>query len=126
MASPSSSAQQALQALGTQLRQIRAEAGLSGRALGLAAGWHSSKISKIEHGRQTPTAADIRAWCLQCDAAGQVSDLIAALHAVEGGGAQRNPDVVVDLDTGEVYVKLPDGSPSSDSIGNVLDHLRER
>jgi transcriptional regulator with XRE-family HTH domain len=84
VASPSSSAQQALQALGSQLRQIRTEAGLSGRALGLVVGWHSSKISKIEHGRQTPTAADIRAWCLHCDAAGQAPDLIASLHAVEG------------------------------------------
>ena len=54
-----------------------------------------------------------------------------AIHAVkrEGmprDGVRRNPDVVVDLDTGEVYVKLPNGTPSSDSIGNIFDHLRER
>jgi len=51
-----------------------------------------------------------------------------AIHAVKRDGlprdgAQRNPDVIVDLDTGEVYVKLPDGSPSDDSIGNILEYL---
>jgi hypothetical protein len=52
-----------------------------------------------------------------------------AIHAVKRtmprDGAQRNPDVIVDLDTGEVYIKMPDGSPSPDSIGNILDHLPE-
>jgi hypothetical protein len=47
-----------------------------------------------------------------------------AIHAIKRlglpkGGAQRNPDVVVDLNSGEVYVKLPDGSPRNDSIGNI-------
>jgi hypothetical protein len=54
-----------------------------------------------------------------------------AIHAVKNkgmprGGARRNPDVVVDMDSGEVYVELPDGSPSEDSIGNIFDHLPER
>ncbi len=54
-----------------------------------------------------------------------------AIHAVKRDGlprdgAQRNPDVIVDLDTGEVYVKLPDGSPSDDSIGNILEYLPEQ
>jgi len=55
----------------------------------------------------------------------QVKD---AIHAVKRDGlprdgAQRNPDVIVDLDNGEVYVKMPDGSPSDDSIGNIHDYL---
>ncbi len=82
--SSSSSAQQALHALGAQLRQIRIEAGLSGRALAQATGWHSSRISKIEHGRQTPTADDIRTWCTCCHTPDQATDLIATLQAVEG------------------------------------------
>jgi transcriptional regulator with XRE-family HTH domain len=48
------------------------------------AGWHSSKISKIEHGRQTPSIEDIQAWCEYCGVPGQASDLIATLHVVEG------------------------------------------
>jgi helix-turn-helix protein len=47
MPSPSSSARQALEALGGQLRELRLEAGLTGRDLGRLAGWHSSKVSKL-------------------------------------------------------------------------------
>jgi transcriptional regulator with XRE-family HTH domain len=82
--SPSSSAQQALEALGARLREIRTDAGLTGRDLGRLAGWHSSKISKIEYGKQTPSAEDIRAWCAHCDASDQAADLIASLRAAEG------------------------------------------
>jgi hypothetical protein len=50
-----------------------------------------------------------------------------AIHVVKkelgGSGRSGNPDVIVDLDTGEVYVKLPNGKASSDSIGNILDEL---
>lgn len=80
----SSSAQHALELLGSQLRELRLVAGLSGRELGRLTGWHSSKISKIEHGRQAPTAADLQAWCAHCRADNRVEELIASLHAVEG------------------------------------------
>ncbi|WP_232329450.1 hypothetical protein [Nocardia violaceofusca] len=50
---------------------------------------------------------------------------IKAQGAWRGNGASRNPDIVVDLDDGEVYVKMPDGSPSEDSIGNILDELED-
>lgn len=84
MASPSSSAQQALEALGARLRDIRTDAGLTGRDLGRLAAWHSSKVSKIEHAKQTPSAEDITAWCAHCGADGQAADLIASLRAAEG------------------------------------------
>ncbi|WP_330249773.1 hypothetical protein OG874_26095 [Nocardia sp. NBC_00565] len=48
---------------------------------------------------------------------------IKAQGAWRGDGANKNPDVVVDLDTGEVYVKLPGGEVSEDSLGNILDEL---
>jgi hypothetical protein len=38
------------------------------------------------------------------------------------GGSIRNPDVVVDLTTGEVYPQLPSGG-IGDSIGNLLEYL---
>ncbi|MBB5912882.1 hypothetical protein BJY24_001749 [Nocardia transvalensis] len=33
--------------------------------------------------------------------------------------------MVVDLETGEVHVQLPDGSASEDSLGNILDELED-
>ena len=36
-------------------------------------------------------------------------------------GWTRNPDVMVDPETGEVYPELPDGTPAEDSIGNIYD-----
>lgn len=80
----SSSAQQALEILAGRLRQLRREASLSGSDLARLAGWHSSKVSRIEHGRRPPSVDDIRAWCLHCGAADQASELIASLEAIEG------------------------------------------
>ncbi|MEU7871254.1 helix-turn-helix transcriptional regulator [Dactylosporangium sp. NPDC049140] len=84
MASPSSSAREALQALGRRLREIRIDANITGRRLGGDVGWHESKVSKIEHGKTTPTPDDIRAWCARCGVPEQATELIASLHAVEG------------------------------------------
>ncbi|MEV6922912.1 helix-turn-helix transcriptional regulator [Dactylosporangium sp. NPDC051485] len=84
MPSPSSSVQQAKQALGSRLREIRNDAGLTGRRLADLAGWHRTKVSKIEHGTTTPTPDDIRVWCVHCTATDQSADLIASLKAVEG------------------------------------------
>lgn len=84
VSSPSSSAQQARQALGARLRQIRTLAGMSARDLGGLMGRHSSKISRIEHGSAIPSAADIRAWCEHCGAHDQMEELLASLLAVEG------------------------------------------
>lgn len=82
--SPSSSVQQAKLALGGRLREIRQNAGLTGRRLAELAGWDRTKISKVEHGTTTPTPDDIRAWCRQCRAEDEAEDLIASLRAVEG------------------------------------------
>jgi transcriptional regulator with XRE-family HTH domain len=80
---PSSSAKDAQRALGARLREIRKDAGLSGRALAAATGQHFTRVSKIEHGIQPPTDDDIRAWCRACGAEEQVPDLIATSRAVE-------------------------------------------
>jgi transcriptional regulator with XRE-family HTH domain len=81
--SPSSSAKQAQQALGVRLRELRKDAGLTARALASATGQHHTRVSKIEHGVQALSDADIRAWCRACDAEDQVPDLIATQRAVE-------------------------------------------
>src|SRR5881296_2292128 len=82
--SPSSAAQEARAALGARLREIRIGACLTGRDLAQLAGWHYSKVSKIEHARQPPSVLDIRAWCEHCGTNDQIPDLVASLHAVEG------------------------------------------
>ena len=79
----SSSARQAQEALGARLREIRKDAGLSGRALAAATGQHFTRVSKLENGVQAPSDQDIRDWCRICGAEEQILDLIATTRAVE-------------------------------------------
>jgi transcriptional regulator with XRE-family HTH domain len=76
-------ADQARAALGIRLRDIRRDAGLSCTQLAVANNWLPSKVSKIEHGKQTPSEADLSAWCAQCGAPGQLADLVAAVRSIE-------------------------------------------
>jgi transcriptional regulator with XRE-family HTH domain len=80
---PSSSAKEAQRGLGARLREIRKDAGLSGRALAAVTGQHFTRVSKIEHGVQAPSDQDIRDWCRACRAEDQVPDLIATARAVQ-------------------------------------------
>jgi transcriptional regulator with XRE-family HTH domain len=81
--SPSSSVQRARQELGERLRDIRLDAGLSGRDLSRAAGWHEAKTSRIELAKQAPADSDIRTWCDICRVPDQAADLIAASRAAD-------------------------------------------
>ncbi|MFG1998300.1 helix-turn-helix domain-containing protein [Spirillospora sp. NPDC048911] len=82
--SPYPPVQAARQALGSRLREIREDAGLTAKALAEAAGWERTKVSKIEHAARPPSIAVIRKWCQVCGAADQVEDLLAELRAAEG------------------------------------------
>ncbi len=62
---------------------MRKDAGLTARAFATAAGWHFTKVSKIENGARPPSEADIRAWCRVCGAEDLVPELIAAARSVE-------------------------------------------
>lgn len=77
------SADQARASLGVRLRDIRRDAGLSGTGLARLSGWQPSKITKIEHGRQTPSEEDLRVWCERCHALAELPDLIAAVRSIE-------------------------------------------
>lgn len=79
----SSTVYQAKEVLGHRLRDLRKDAGLTGRGLATLSGWNSSKISKIEYGKQTPTEDDIRVWCHHCEAPDQIPDLIATVRNIE-------------------------------------------
>jgi Domain of unknown function (DUF5753)/Helix-turn-helix domain len=75
--------QQAREVLGIRLREIRLDAGLTARALAKLAGWHFTKVSKLEHGSRRPSPDDIRAWCRYCHAEDQVTDLIATARGID-------------------------------------------
>jgi transcriptional regulator with XRE-family HTH domain len=99
---------QAREALGHRLRDIRKDAGLTGRQLALLAGWQGSKVSKIEYGRQTPAEDDIRHWCQHCRADDQLADLLATVRHIEamyvewrrmlGTGTKRRQEASIRLE----------------------------
>lgn len=75
---PSSSVQKAREELAGRLRDIRMDAGISGRELAVRCGWSESKSSRVENAKTPPSDADIKAWCRACGAEDQAADLIAA------------------------------------------------
>jgi uncharacterized protein DUF5753/helix-turn-helix protein len=79
----SNQAQQSREAFGARLRDLRKDAGLTGRALADLTGWQLSKISKIEHGKQNASEDDIRAWCQHSNTEDQVPDLIVMVRHIE-------------------------------------------
>ncbi|MFC7380907.1 helix-turn-helix domain-containing protein [Sphaerisporangium rhizosphaerae] len=74
---------QAVQALGIRLRDLRRDAGLTGRQLAEACGWAPSKISKIEYGKQTPSESDVSEWCIACGFPSEIADLVAAVRSID-------------------------------------------
>jgi hypothetical protein len=45
--------------------------------------WQPSKVSKIEHAKQTPSDDDIRSWCQAAGAEQEAEALLVALHTLE-------------------------------------------
>ncbi|MGY1436769.1 helix-turn-helix domain-containing protein [Streptomyces reniochalinae] len=78
MSSPSPRAQEAREAVASRLRDMRRDAGITGRELAARCRWSESKSSRIEHAKTPPSDADIRAWCDACEVPEQADDLIAA------------------------------------------------
>ncbi|WP_225097046.1 helix-turn-helix transcriptional regulator [Streptomyces sp. CoH27] len=59
--------QTAREALGARLRELRAEAGLEGKDLAARLGWQTSKVSRMQNGKQTPTRSDLSVWAHALD-----------------------------------------------------------
>jgi transcriptional regulator with XRE-family HTH domain len=78
-----SSFQRAREALGIRLRELRRDARLTGGQLAERNGWHPSKISKIETGKQTPSEPDLEAWAKACGKPDITPELIASLRTLE-------------------------------------------
>lgn len=74
--------QSARVALGVRLRELRTEADLSGKDMAEQLGWQRSKVSRIEHGKQTATATDLEEWANATDP-GQAADLESRRRGLE-------------------------------------------
>ncbi|MGW1742388.1 helix-turn-helix domain-containing protein [Nocardia sp. NPDC001965] len=70
-------------ALGKRLREMRKDAGLTGRRLAELAGWHESKVSKIETGDRSPTEIDLHQYCSHAGTGDQLPDLVATVRNIE-------------------------------------------
>ena len=75
--------QDARAALGERLRELRRQAGLTGRQVAEVLSWPASKVSKLENGRQQPTDADIRGWTEATGRTDAAEALLASLHTLE-------------------------------------------
>ena len=68
---------------GAGLRRLRETAGLNGKELAARLGWPASKVSRLEHGRQTPSAQDVTAWAHAVGTSVTVLDeLLTSLRSV--------------------------------------------
>ncbi|WP_283137232.1 helix-turn-helix domain-containing protein [Rhizohabitans arisaemae] len=107
--------QEAREALGRQLRELRRNAGLTGTALAKLLGWPQSKVSKIENGRQTPTEADIRTWAVATGGEDAATPLLARLETLEsmyaewrrrlGGGTAVRQRASIALEAGATRIR---------------------
>jgi transcriptional regulator with XRE-family HTH domain len=70
-------------ALGKRFRELRQQAGLSGRQLAESLSWPPSKVSKLENGHQTPSDDDVRAWTRATGGERETEALLASLHTLE-------------------------------------------
>jgi transcriptional regulator with XRE-family HTH domain len=71
------------EALGLWLGQLRRDAGLNGKELAGLLGWHASKVSRIELGRQTASRDDVTTWARAAgkpEAAGELTARVTALE----------------------------------------------
>ncbi|MER5227464.1 helix-turn-helix domain-containing protein [Streptomyces flaveus] len=78
--------QQAREALGVRLRELRLSAPdgrLTGSGLARRLGWPQPKISKLENGKQTATPEDLRAWAEGTGQPDAYDELLARLRGFE-------------------------------------------
>jgi transcriptional regulator with XRE-family HTH domain len=75
--------QQARVHLGARLRELRTEAGLTGRVLAARMGCTQSKVSKLENGKQTPTPSDLETWAQATGYPERAAELKGRARALE-------------------------------------------
>ncbi len=82
--------QTAREALGARLRELRTEAGLDGKNLAAKLGWQTSKVSRLQNGKHTPTRADLTAWAHACEQADAEDELQGLRAGLEMGQRHRS------------------------------------
>lgn len=75
--------QQAREALGARLRELRTEAGLNGKDFAARIGWQRSKVSRLENGKQTASVADVEAWAQAAEASDAIGELKGRVRGLE-------------------------------------------
>ncbi|MFD8967733.1 helix-turn-helix domain-containing protein [Streptomyces sp. NPDC059568] len=75
--------QQAREALGARLRELRTEASFLGKDLAERLNWPRSKVSRLENGKQTATEADVEAWALAVERPDVVGELKGRTRSLE-------------------------------------------
>ncbi|MFT2020155.1 helix-turn-helix domain-containing protein [Streptomyces sp. 796.1] len=76
--------QSARVALGARLRELRTEAGLTGKGVAEELGWQPSKVSRLETGKQTATPHDLTRWATAVgrpELAGELRGRLAGLES---------------------------------------------
>ncbi|MBF6301244.1 helix-turn-helix domain-containing protein [Nocardia amamiensis] len=109
------SVQEAREAFGLRLRELRKDSGISGRELAAHLGVHESKISRIEHGKATPSPDDVRAYCRLCNAEDELPELLASLHNIDaaymewrrvlGAGIKRAQQLVMKNEAAAEFIR---------------------
>ncbi|MFD4571370.1 helix-turn-helix domain-containing protein [Streptomyces sp. NPDC058417] len=79
----SSDFQTARETLGARLRELRVEAGLGGKDLAARLGWQTSKVSRLQNGKQTPSRADLTAWATAVEQPETETELHGRLAALD-------------------------------------------
>ncbi|WP_327712444.1 helix-turn-helix transcriptional regulator [Streptomyces sp. NBC_00464] len=75
---PSARIHEAHERVAARLRELRLDAGLTGREVAARTGWQTSKVSRLQTGATLPADDDIRAWCQACGVPDEAPDIIAA------------------------------------------------
>jgi transcriptional regulator with XRE-family HTH domain len=66
-----------------RLVALRTDAGLRAKDLAERLSWQQSKVSKLENGKQLPSADDLRQWAEACGAPDEVDDLVDLLSEIQ-------------------------------------------
>jgi transcriptional regulator with XRE-family HTH domain len=106
--SGSSSVDEARNALGKRLRELRQQAGLTGKQLSESLSWAPSKVSKLENGHQSPTDDDIRAWTRATNSDTETEALLASLHTLEIQHAEWQKILKAGLQGHQVHIAEQD------------------
>jgi transcriptional regulator with XRE-family HTH domain len=134
--------QQAREALGARFRQLRRDAGLTGKQLAEHLGWSQPKVSRIERGQRTPSEEDLLGFARLIGATDEVADelltRVRTVHSVHAawrrqlaGGAAVGQHDILELETSVRLVRafepavIPGMLETDDYARKLFDDVME-